>query len=213
MTTTGNDEPGGRKDTGRWDLFKSFRRTISPEERMALLQIKLPIQPPEDFMNTVELRRLRFTRFRDKLRRFVPILIGLGVLLAAVLAAVLAAGIWRSSSSLSSRAPATASEVDAATQPNADRPASVANSNLPPTAEPLASLPLPAPSDRASALPSTATPQTQAPRQGTSAHAPLKVAPSAAPASSAVPPAPASKAPKHPSDELDVDTPLAPPVH
>lgn len=210
MTTTrDDDEVGGRRNTGSrgpWDPFKSFRKTISPEERMALLQVKVPIQPPEDFMNTMELRRLKLTRIQDKLRHLGPALIGVGVLLVTLLAVAILRSSWLSTTPV----PATTAEVHAATPPTNEPSAAVTRSNLR-VVESLAPSPQRAPSARA--LVPTIAPQTQAPLQVTSARASLKAVPLATTGSSASPSARAPKVQKHPSDELDVDTPLAPPVH
>lgn len=211
MTTAHDDDDvGGRRNTGSrgpWDPFKSFRKTISPEERMALLQVKVPIQPPEDFMDTMELRRLKLTRLQDKLRRVGPALIGLGALLAAILAAAIWPPSWLSATPV----PANTTEVHAETPPSNEPSAAVTSSNLPGIAEPLAPVPQRVPSARA--LVPTPAPQTQAPLQVTSARASLKAVPLTTTGTSASPAVRAPKAQKHPPDELDLDTPLAPPVH
>ena len=71
---------------GPWDPFSYFRKTISPTQRLELLRLEVPVLPPEDFMDTADLKRVRFAR----LRRWRPALLGLGVLIIALLFA----GFW-----------------------------------------------------------------------------------------------------------------------
>jgi hypothetical protein len=156
-------------------------------------------------MNTVELKRLRATRFRAKLRHLSPALIGLGTFVVVLIAATLWWSPWFSSSV--SQAQATAPEIPANTPLN---PAYPPNSNSQGIATASHSSPSTVPSEGASLPEHGAT----SPRHGspltTSAHAPRKTVPTA---TSAPPPVPAPKVQKHTPEGLDLDTPMAPPVH
>ena len=80
-----------RPVTGRrWDPLASFRKTISPTQRMELLKMKVPVLPPEDFMDTAQFKRARAARSR----RFLPLAFGLGALVFALLFAALCSWIW-----------------------------------------------------------------------------------------------------------------------
>ncbi|HKO51970.1 MAG TPA: hypothetical protein VJV79_29880 [Polyangiaceae bacterium] len=204
MTTSHDDETAdGTKNTGnhgRWDPFKTFRRFLAPEERMELLQVKRPVLPPEDFMNTVELERLRSTRFRAKLRYLSPALIGLGTFLIVGVAAVLWCRPW-SSSSVSpapAAAPAAHNPVPTPQGTGSDSISSViAQASRPSSSsEPSRGVLLPTHSAKAPRHPSP---------PATAARVPLKTLPTA--------PSAAPKAQKHTPEGLDLDTPMAPPVH
>lgn len=211
MTTIHDDDAGeGNRNTGshgRWDPFKTFRRILSPDERMALLRVKRPVQPPEDFMNTVELKLLRSAHRRDQLRHLSPALIGLGTFVVVLVIAIL---WWRSPSASPARATALPSESLMAVGHIPEPPALVPNpdSNLKATAQASRPSPSTVPPEGAS-LPSQATPPHASPPP-TSARAPGKASPLATGPALTVP---SPKAQPRPPDDLDLDTPMAPPVH
>ena len=214
QVTTSNDDDvaDGNRNTGRhgrWDPFKTFRRVLSPEERMQLLMVKRPVQPPEDFMNTVELKLLKSTQWRDQLRHLSPAIIGLGTLFVALLAAVVWWSPWSSAPITPAPDSALESDVHAASADAPGSPSSparsAASSEL---TEPSVASPSPDPAPRGSPTHGVSSPQPAA--VAVSARAPSK-----APlqATSAVPPHPAPKAQPRPPEDLDLDTPMAPPVH
>jgi len=205
MTATHDDDRAdGTKNTGnhgRWDPFKTFRRFLSPEERMELLRIKRPLRPPEDFMNTVELQQLRSTQFREKLRHLTPAIIGLGTFLVVLIGATLWYQPWSSPLVSAASATAPAPEVATATSDN-HGPATKPNSNSLPTAQAAPPSPSPVPSEGASPPARGATLPPHA--------SPRKPVPTAA---SAARPVPTPKVQTRHSDDLDLDTPMAPAVH
>jgi hypothetical protein len=80
-------EPKARPASGGpWDPLASFRKTISPTQRMELLKMKVPVLPPEDFMDTADFQRARAARTR----RFMPLIVGLG----GALLVLLFVGLW-----------------------------------------------------------------------------------------------------------------------
>src|SRR6188474_2752565 len=79
---------GGVRPTsgGPWNPLASFRKTISAAQRIELLSMKVPVLPPEDFMDTAEFQRVHAARSR----RFLPLVIGI----SALFLALLCAGLW-----------------------------------------------------------------------------------------------------------------------
>ena len=215
MTTTHDDDsPDGSKNTGnhgRWDPFKTFRRFVSPEERMQLLMMKRPVQPPEDFMNTVELKLMRSTQLRDQLRHLSPALIGLGTLLVVLVVAVFWWQPWLPPTISPAQATALKSDVTSASKDDAVPVLPSANpiATSGPIAQPSAAAPATAPAVAAPRLDGTRSPRP--------ASAEATVAPAsrntASPAAGAALPPRAPKVQTRAPEDLDLDTPMAPPVH
>jgi len=205
MTSTrDDDEIVGKRNTGSrgpWNPFQSFRKTISPEERLALLQMKRPIVPPEELMDTGELRRLKLERRRARLRQWMPALVGLGALLFALLLAV----VWRSLSS-----PPTASQsaqAEATRQTPDVLPSTPSVAHSPPSSQPAA--PTSQPTAQVSAARASLAPSPPSAASSTKAR---PKAPSPASIASSTPSRPAAVRERS-SGDLDLDTPLAPPIH
>ncbi|HEY5377246.1 MAG TPA: hypothetical protein VIK01_26385 [Polyangiaceae bacterium] len=92
-SSSGNHElePKARPPSGGpWDPLSSFRKTISPTQRMELLQMKVPVLPPEDFMDTADFQRARAARWR----RFLPLVLAVGALLFVLLFVGLWSRFW-----------------------------------------------------------------------------------------------------------------------
>jgi cytoskeletal protein RodZ len=87
-SSSGNHElePKAPRTGGPWDPLASYRKTISPTQRMELLQMKVPVLPPEDFMDTADFQRAQ----RARSRRFLPLVFALG----AFLLVLLFMGLW-----------------------------------------------------------------------------------------------------------------------
>jgi len=210
MTTMHDDDTAeGNRNTGRhgrWDPFKTFRRILSPDERMALLRVKRPVQPPEDFMNTVELKLLRAAQRRDQLRHISPALIGLGTFVVVLVFAIL---WWRSPSldPVDAAALPSKSVAMAANTQESPPPVPHLDSTLKATAQAQSPSPSTAPLERAPAPVQGATALPHASPTPTSPRAPGKASPPA------TGPVPAAKVQPRPPDDLDLDTPMAPPVH
>ncbi|HKO50301.1 MAG TPA: hypothetical protein VJV79_21370 [Polyangiaceae bacterium] len=71
---------------GPWNPLASFRKTLSATQRIELLSMKVPVLPPEDFMDTAEFQRVRAARSR----RFLPLVVGI----SAALLLLLCVGLW-----------------------------------------------------------------------------------------------------------------------
>jgi hypothetical protein len=79
-------EAGGRRgSSGPWDIFATLRKTISPADRMALVNLKRPRLPPEDLLEPGQLSPARAARLRE----LWPAAIGVAALLSALLFAAL----------------------------------------------------------------------------------------------------------------------------
>jgi hypothetical protein len=135
---------------GPWDPFRYLIKTISPQQRVELLRLQVPILPPEEFMTTRELRMARMAR----LRRWRPAFIGGGVLLLALVAA--AVWFWGSPASVRPLPPpASVAQAPTGAAKTLDTPHVAAPTPAPPSAgtslpsaaqaeAPSASAPLPA---------------------------------------------------------------------
>jgi len=128
---------------GRWNPLASFRKTISPEERLELLRLQPPLLPPEDFMDTAELQRVRYAR----LRRWWP-----GLTIACFFAIALVAVIL-----LWPRAQSQPEETSTNSKQPETTPRVAQAAALPTTGPSVASAPIVAPPASGSALPLTAS--------------------------------------------------------
>jgi hypothetical protein len=59
---SGEANQKSKRPSGRWNPFVSLRMTISPEQRMALLNMPMPLLPPEDFLSAEERKKLARAR-------------------------------------------------------------------------------------------------------------------------------------------------------
>jgi len=194
MTDTREDEdnPSGNHPLdarltagGSWNPLASFRKTISATQRMELLRMKIPVLPPEDFMDTADFQRARAARAR----RFRPLV----VVISAVLLVLLFAGLRSWLQSLSPHRDASSEAVPgpgpiaqpprptvSSAPPNAIAPPRVAPPAAPESAVPASAAPAsaapalrpPALADAAQ-LAKTATPSQATPSQAT----PSKITP------------------------------------
>jgi cytoskeletal protein RodZ len=101
-----------------WNPLDSVRKTISPTQRLQLLKMQVPVLPPEDFLDTVQLRREQSVRSR----RFRPLVFALGMALLVLLFL----SLWLRFRSTASGHDASA---PAPTPFEASRPASVGNAS------------------------------------------------------------------------------------
>lgn len=187
---------------GPWDPFRYLIKTISPQQRVELLQLQVPILPPEEFMTTRELRTARMARWR----KWWPAMLGGLVLLIATVAA--AVHFLRSPTSAQSVLPSPAvanepprsSALGASAQSTVELPSPPIAHTSPPIAltEPPSEGPHPA-------LGASAPLSSSAPSKPASAvehQAAVKVKPSA-------PPAPSGQVPHRP-DGPDFEQPFNP---
>lgn len=203
LSDTTSEPKKASPSKGPWDPFRYLIKTISPQQRAELLQLQVPILPPEEFMTTRELRVVRMKR----LRRWRPAIIGAVVLILALVAA--AVHFWGSP---------TIDRPSPPTAPLTPEPAATSNSlgtaspavrvSVPPSADTVraAVTPVEPPSiaPRPASLPSAA-PSSSSPKPRTSGGehaAAAKVKPAAASA-------PSGQAPRKP-DGPDFEQPFNP---
>ena len=194
MTDTREDEdnPSGNHPLdarltagGSWNPLASFRKTISATQRMELLRMKIPVLPPEDFMDTADFQRARAARAR----RFRPLV----VVISAVLLVLLFAGLRSWLQSLSPHRDASSEAVPgpgpiaqpprptvSSAPPNAIAPPRVAPPAAPESAAPESAVP-------ASAAPASAAPALRPPALADAAQLAKTATPSQATPSQATP--------------------------
>ena len=173
-------EPKARPASGHWDPLASFRKTISPTQRMELLSMKVPVLPPEDFMDTADFERARAARSR----RFMPLVFGLG----GVLLVLLFVGLWSRFWSMSSHPmESTRPPIAPKAVPTAPSPAHVDSQASPTSTTAAASIEPPASTKPAAkSRPLEATPKSADP------------SPPSVPRSKPAPPQPKTSTPSNP---------------
>jgi hypothetical protein len=187
-SSSGNHElePKARRTSGPWDPLASFRKTISPTQRMELLQMKVPVLPPEDFMDTADFQRAR----RARSRRFLPLVFALG----AILLVLSFMGLW---SRFLSTHPQRDSSTRATPVHPEQPPVAAVSSAIQASADPLHAADAVPPTLTARAAPVEAPPTTK----------PVAKAPS-----DAAPPSPSEPNPRSPRSAVAQPKTSTPPV-
>ena len=189
---SGETRHKSKRPSGRWNPFASMRMTISPDERLALLKMPLPLLPPEDFLSTVEREKLARARRR-------PVVIGLVAFVGVAVLGALGWWLWPGVPHPDVQATAVPPSADAtlaASPPSTVAPVAPVATVAQPTAESSASSrpPLPAASSPVASVPPPARPPKRDPRPST-AEKPTVLTPAPANSSSTAPHTPDFKTP------------------